>query len=674
MLRGFVAAFVMLAVLVAFTGSRARGGESPLDDADRRAFTWFDGLSIPSCAGKKYVRVTWVRKSPRPDAPPAERLWETDGFLLAENAKHRTILDADQIARKVTLTDPDWTTSITPLDLAATAEAAAARLRAMKDDPGAIEPIEAIFHGVRRLLGDEAQSLALAKHCAENKLDAQAHALLEAARSVAPTTPGKPVAPLEAAAAAQLVVPLMRRMVVDIGDVEMPRARLVERLRAWRKCFADSPHVARADEAIRILEPMAKEDAQHRAVADAALAKLAPAAQAKELVFRLRDQTGDIVDLRRGAAYLDLDRGDSPVERLAALKFDAVPALIDALTDARFSRAVLFRLDETLDRQFVARIGDVAHVALERITQQKFRDVTLTLPSMFQDGSAAATHAKWVAWWKETSAFPAALATIAAEPDAARRAALARALPDRGTGRLGGASDATWGTKSFTAAVPNLAPEAAKSLLCVVIAESPHPRTKALSAWALLDFGDESSVGSMITAWRAMDDAARGNPEQGGAVISFLAACGRAEAVAALADGLDARSPSVRELVVLALADRGFGAVRGFAADRPDGISERWSLTDAVADAVEDIVAARLTDLDEDPLGRIPRQFPICDSIPSFDCGRRIADAATRVLARRWPTRYVLRDEPVRSDTEWESLRVGFIDAWAAAKAARKPR
>jgi hypothetical protein len=287
----------------------------------------------------------------------------------------------------------------------------------------------------------------------------------------------------------------------------------------------------------------------------------------------------------------------------------------------------------------VARIGDVAQVALERITQQKFRDVTLALPSMFQDDSAAATHAKWTAWWKETSAFPTALAAIAAESDAARRAALARALPDRGTGRLAGAADAIWGTKSFAAAVPNLTPEAAKSLLRTVLAESPHPRTKALAAWALLDFGDESSVESMITT--AGDGRrARVHLEQSGAV---LAACGRAEAVAAPPDE---RSPAVRELVVLAFADRGFSAVRGFAADRPDGVSERWSLPDAVADAVEDLVAARLTDLDEDPLGRIPRQLPICDLVPAYDCGRRIADAATRVLAQRWPTRYVLRTSP----------------------------
>jgi hypothetical protein len=293
---------------------------------------------------------------------------------------------------------------------------------------------------------------------------------------------------------------------------------------------------------------------------------------------------------------------------------------------------------------------------------------------MFQDDSHGDVQKQWRAWWTEAGAFPARLTALAAEPDPARRAALARDLPDRGTGRLAGGAGAVWGTKSFAAAVPKLAPDPARALLRTVLTESPHPRTKALAAWALLDFGDATVVAPIIAQWRAMDDATRADPVQGGAVISFLAACGRTEAIAALAEGLDDRPPAVRELVVLAFADRGLGALRGFAADRPDGVQETWALTGAAADAAEDLIAARLADQEEDPLGRIPRQLPMCDMVPSYDCGRRIADAAVRVLSNRWPKTYALRDAPVRSDTEWEEARLGFIESWKAARAARPAR
>ena len=233
-------------------GSAVAAGDAPLTDADLRAFAWFDGVGLPSCAGKKYVRVTWIRKSPAADAPPAERTWEIDGFLLAEDAARWTILDADQIARKVERKPAEWTASIAPLDLAATAEASAARLRAIVGDPGAVEAVEDLFRGVRKLLGDEAQALALARHCAENGADALAHALLDAARALPASGDTKPGTALEDVAAAQMADPLMRRIFADIHDLDIPRSRLLERLRAWRKSFPSSRHVPRADESIRL--------------------------------------------------------------------------------------------------------------------------------------------------------------------------------------------------------------------------------------------------------------------------------------------------------------------------------------------------------------------------------------------------------------------------------------
>jgi hypothetical protein len=672
-----VAGLAVLAPLVVAVRpcAEARAGDSPLDDADRRAFAWFDGVGVPSCAGKQYVRVTWVRKNARDDAPPAERLWEIDGFLVAEDAAKWTILDADQLARKVDRAPKEWTTSIATLDLAATADAVEGRLRAIVQDPGSVEPVEQLFRGVRSLLGDEGQALGFARHCAENRLDAQAHAILVAARALPAAAAGEAStgAPptLEARAGAQMAEPFMRRLHSDLNDLEIPRSKLLERFRGWRKSFPGSPHVARADGAIRAIEPLVKEDAQHRAVPAAELAKLAPAARAKELVWRLRDQTGDVWIGRDGTTRLDLPGQGDPADQVAALGFDAVPALLDAVSDERWSRVMLFRLDEKLDRQTAARVGDVAQHALERITGQSFRQATPEAPSMFQDGSAAETQKAWRAWWEGAGLLPARLAAMAAERDTAKRTALARAFPDRGTGRLAGAADAVWGTKSFAAAVPKLAPEEQKAVLRVLAAEAPMPRTRANAAWALLDLGDDAGVAAIVALWPSLDDTQRADPEQGGAVVSFLAACGRAEAVAALADHLDERPPAVRELAVLAFDGRGLGAVRGFAADRPDGVDVKWPSAGAALDAAEDLLAARLNDLEQDPLGRIPRQTPICDMVPEYDCGRRIAHLAIRVLAKRWPARYEFPNAPVHKDSVWEERRLAFLETWKIAAAGR---
>jgi hypothetical protein len=197
------------------------------------------------------------------------------------------------------------------------------------------------------------------------------------------------------------------------------------------------------------------------------------------------------------------------------------------------------------------------------------------------------------------------------------------------------------------------------------------PRTRANAAWALLDLGDDAGVAAIVALWPSLDDTQRADPEQGGAVVSFLAACGRAEAVAALADHLDERPPAVRELAVLAFDGRGLGAVRGFAADRPDGVDVKWPSAGAALDAAEDLLAARLNDLEQDPLGRIPRQTPICDMVPEYDCGRRIAHLAIRVLAKRWPARYEFPNAPVHKDSVWEERRLAFLETWKIAAAGR---
>lgn len=667
-----VGVIVAFAVLVP---SATADEPSPLTDEDRRAIHWFDGIGLPSSAGKPYVRIRWVAAHVTSDTPEPADVWELDGFVVSERDGLLTVLDADLWPRRVHRTPSQgWTGNVSPVDLGDVAQAAISRLRAIREDPGAVESIDDLFRGLRLRFGDEGVAVAFASHCAHNGLEREAHELLEAARALPRRAGERKDAPIEEIAAAQIGESVIWRILFDFSAPSIPRSRLLERLRSWRKSFPASPHVARADEALRVLEPMVAEDADHPAVSDAALASLSPAERARELVYRLRDQPGDVFMTRQGRVTIDTRGPDTPAGQLLAMGRAAVPALVEAVPDARFTRAVLFIQDTTFSRQVVARVGDVARVVLERITGKESWDVPRDAPSMFQHGAAAQVQKRWREMLAPAEEFVAALRALASESDPRRRRELVSALPDRGSGPLPGAPDAVWGTKGFAAAIPGIDDDDARDLLRLLLSHAPHPRTQALAAWALLDLDEPHVVADAARLWRDLQDTAREDPEQGGALISFLAACGDPTGIAALAEGLDGRPAAVRELVVLAFADAGLGAVRGLAADLPEGVPVRWPTEEAILTAIEDLLAGRLGDLEEDPLGRIPRQTPMCDLVPEYDSGYRIADAAVRVLARRWPTSYPAPDVPVRTDEDWEALRTKFLATWQAARAESKPR
>ncbi len=387
----------VLAIL-AFASTSSLAGPSPLTDADRKAFAWFDGIGLPSCAGKPYVRVRWVQDGAEPDAPGRDEVWEVDGFVVAERDGLMTLLDGDLWPRKVERKpSPGWTGAVLPLDLARVARAATSRLRAVLEDPGAVEAMDELYRGVRIRFGDEGQTLALARHCAEKGLEREAHALLEAARAL-PHAGASAGAPLEDVAAGQMAESVIWRIVYDFGDESISRARLLERFRGWRKSFPASPHVARADDAMRVLAPMVAEDAARPAVPDAELESLPPERRALELVQRLRDQTGDVFMGRDGRVSISTGGAGTPAGRLIAMGPAAAPALVDAVTDERFTRAVLFVEEMSFKRQVVARVGDLARVALESIAKQAFWEAPEDEPSMFQNAAAAEVQERCREW------------------------------------------------------------------------------------------------------------------------------------------------------------------------------------------------------------------------------------------------------------------------------------
>ena len=98
--------------------------------------------------------------------------------------------------------------------------------------------------------------------------------------------------------------------------------------------------------------------------------------------------------------WADLLGAASPAALLVDLGHDAVPALIAALPDRRWTRTVGY-WRRFMFSHYVLTVGDAAREILERIAGRSFWKLTYTAASMAKDGQAAEVQHEVEAWWKE---------------------------------------------------------------------------------------------------------------------------------------------------------------------------------------------------------------------------------------------------------------------------------
>ena len=182
----------------------------------------------------------------------------------------------------------------------------------------------------------------------------------------------------------------MWRTVVAFGDPRIARRELLARLRALPERFPHCDHLARAGSLAKRLGQMIAEDGAHPARTAGDIERLPPAAQAKEWIFRLRDQNGfqmgqpGWVDI-----FMTADgREDSPAHRLVTLGDAAAPALIAALGDSRLTRSVGYGRDFVFSHEVVT-VGEAALTILQRIAGREFS----------RDGEPVRARAAVQAWW-----------------------------------------------------------------------------------------------------------------------------------------------------------------------------------------------------------------------------------------------------------------------------------
>jgi hypothetical protein len=392
----------------------AVGQDSSLSDDDRKAFAWYDGLGFPSCVGRPFVCLTRTSEKPTEGEEP----WSTSGFLLAETPEAFTLIGSDVFPYTMERHSNGSVITKRPGALKSIAQEA---LDALRDQirtgsRGAVLPgIGRLCMGPAHSLETPAEVFVLARRCAESGFEGLAADLLTAdAKMIESGFYGKSTAgSLRACIAENIARSVHSKIVVEHGDSAVSRPRLLEEYREWLRLYPDSPLREKAEADARTLAAMVAEDAKHLAIPDDRLAALPVGQRIQELIYRLRDQQGGQWSNPGSPSIYGMNvlfggtkKGETPAGRIEEIGMDAVPALIEALEDARFTRALGFHRMWSYSSYYVVRIGDAARELLENITGQVFWTPINTAGSMIKDGQAKETKERYLAWWKARKVAP----------------------------------------------------------------------------------------------------------------------------------------------------------------------------------------------------------------------------------------------------------------------------
>ena len=193
----------------------------------------------------------------------------------------------------------------------------------------------------------------------------------------------------------------MWRAVVAFGDSRKSLEELLQQFEFIMKRFPETKHFERAKETATMLKRLIQEDKDHSEKNVPALDKLKGDQRVAELIHQLCTQNGHQWSQPGACDIFSDQRGEkSPAHLLVAEGFDAVPQLIEALDDDRFTRSVGYHRNFYFSHH-VLRVADCSERILSRIAGRGFYQRKHTNGAMAKDGESDTTKGRIEAWWSD---------------------------------------------------------------------------------------------------------------------------------------------------------------------------------------------------------------------------------------------------------------------------------
>ncbi|HSI14355.1 MAG TPA: hypothetical protein VK961_20060 [Chthoniobacter sp.] len=366
----------------------ARASATRLTDEDRQLFAWFDQLGVEDFSHGQLVRVR-ITASTRgnkyePDEPRGFLLWQrgTQCRVLLNDLTVVSLDRKDSRSRKDGA--PDWH-PVSP-DAEVTS-----LLRVLAKSTPALE-YEDLHHVYMDRMDLRAQGFVLARFCAARGREDLALRLL---RTIGPLWEQQQHLTMDEALQRQIGRALDWRATLASADRAVDRRALAAMFQSivdhCPKSFLPEEQAATA----ALLLKMAAEEDAHAKVSAEEFAKLSPEAQARELVFQLRDDYTVELDAWTRPWPSTLPQGNGAVHKLAALGHAAVPLLLEAIEDDRPTRDVVRGLAaraRSIRELAVDALDEIAGVRLWELVP---RTDTMTESASWRELSSVASE-----WWK----------------------------------------------------------------------------------------------------------------------------------------------------------------------------------------------------------------------------------------------------------------------------------
>ena len=383
------------------------------EDEDTEVFKWFDRRGFHDYSKLPFVKVTTQSWFQTGNEPPENSTMYA--FLMNESETKFTVYTMGLKVQLFTfIRTESLSFNVGKFERVNLAEYSKTFLRELVERAAANERNS--WRRFGNQLNEGSEVVVLARACAAQNEPGLSRELMVAARELLEKDRNWNAKAIgfQEAFSEDLANMTMWRIIVDFGNIEVPRAELLTRLKKFLKNYPKSKHYERAKETAELLLEIQAEEELHEPTKD--FDKLTVEQKVAELIFQLRDQNGhqwsqpgscDIFSLDFMTQWgMEIDNDEknklslSPAGKLVEIGFDAVPQLIKSLDDQRLTRSVGFHRDFYFSHH-VLRVGDCAEQILSRIANRGFYNGRTTNSAMIKDGEQATVNEQIETWWNE---------------------------------------------------------------------------------------------------------------------------------------------------------------------------------------------------------------------------------------------------------------------------------